>query len=441
MTTPRPSPQSTGGVPETPAPIQRKGLPTQPTWLLSVLITLAAVTVSLGLCALAGALPAYIPYQVAEGICLCMLILLVVYLFRMCRTGRWVPILLILLSAFLFYSCWSFIPATIVVAALFATGNGALLLATAPRKTMTWLPLIPLIALGLSVPLSSQPLLALACLAPFPAAVALAFGTRSSADISKKDGLTRVGVLCAVSLCAGLAVLGVAAILLSRSLGELSLPALSDWLEGLRLTLSEELMDMYAQLAQMTNSGDLVTEAQALNAINSLFNILPAMVVVVCNLFAALAQVLLFCGLSVFGYADSLKGRVQLFRMSLVSDVVFLLSWVVLLIASLASADASTLPGTVANNIAMILQPGLALCGILRLLRLLMRNRRGGCLPFFLIMILPFLFLYAAGLLAFYEAGAAILGVILARVRPASGGQGGQSGENGSNDNADQSGL
>ena len=232
-----------------------------------------------------------------------------------------------------------------------------------------------------------------------------------------------------------------AAILLSRSLGELSLPALSDWLEGLRLTLSEKLMDMYAQLAQMTNSGDLVTEAQALNAINSLFNILPAMVVVVCNLFAALAQVLLFCGLSVFGYADSLKGRVQLFRMSLVSDVVFLLSWVVLLIASLVSADASTLPGTVANNIAMILQPGLALCGILRLLRLLMRNRRGGCLPFFLIMILPFLFLYAAGLLAFYEAGAAILGVILARVRPASGGQGGQSGENGSDDGTNQSGL
>lgn len=152
-----------------------------------------------------------------------------------------------------------------------------------------------------------------------------------------------------------------------------------------------------------------------------------------CNLCAALMQIILQGSLCAFGYADSVRGRVRLFRMSLMSSCVFLVAGILWMVTSLASSD-SSLAGTVAQNIVIILHPGLSLAGILRILRNA-RRRQAGCFPIFLVLFIPCLLVYASTLLAVYEAISSILGAILARVRPPHGdGNDGDSDSDGGSD-------
>ena len=178
------------------------------------------------------------------------------------------------------------------------------------------------------------------------------------------------------------------------------------------MTLTQQLAEQIPQLSALT-------EKQALNIINSAINLFPGTAVMLCNLCAALMQVLLQGSLCAFGYADSVRGRVRLFRMSLMSSCVFLVAGILWMVTSLASSD-SSLAGTVAQNIVIILHPGLSLAGILRILRNA-RRRQAGCFPIFLVLFIPCLLVYASTLLAVYEAISSILGAILARVRPPRG--------------------
>ena len=178
------------------------------------------------------------------------------------------------------------------------------------------------------------------------------------------------------------------------------------------MTLTQQLAEQIPQLSALT-------EKQALNIINSAINLFPGTAVMLCNLCAALMQVILQGSLCAFGYADSVRGRVRLFRMSLMSSCVFLVAGILWMVTSLASSD-SSLAGTVAQNIVIILHPGLSLAGILRILRNA-RRRQAGCFPIFLVLFIPCLLVYASTLLAVYEAISSILGAILARVRPPHG--------------------
>ena len=213
--------------------------------------------------------------------------------------------------------------------------------------------------------------------------------------------------------------LGIAALLLSRRIGSLSPAHLSALLDNLRTELSLRLVTLTQQLAEQIPQLSALTEEQALNIINSAINLFPGTAVMLCNLCAALMQVLLQGSLCAFGYADSVRGRVRLFRMSLMSSCVFLVAGILWMVTSLASSD-SSLAGTVAQNIVIILHPGLSLAGILRILRNA-RRRQAGCFPIFLVLFIPCLLVYASTLLAVYEAISSILGAILARVRPPHG--------------------
>lgn len=423
------TPQTTPDTPEIPTPIHRNGIPTQPAWLLSILVALASVAFCLSFSAVVGKLPEGMPTPVSEGIPLVISIVLMIYLFRICRGHmRWAPGLLLFFGALLTYLSASAHPATLLLTPIFAISMGALLVATAPRRTLLYLPLIPLAAYGISLLLCQEGRLALACLVPFPAAVALALGTQSSATVHKENGLSRVGVLCATSFCFGLSLAGIAMLLISMAGGSLTPSFLLQLIESWRTACIDGLLAAYALLPEIATEGLQLTPAQAADMVNGVFNLLPAIAVVLSNLICALAQAVLFAGLTSFGYADTVKGRVRLLRMSLVSDVVFLLSCAVLLVAgTVKNSDVAGIAATVAENIALILIPGLALCGLMRILYGLIRRRRAGCFPMFLLLVLPCLLLYATSLLAFYEAGAALISAFLSRRNPRDGeGRGGR---------------
>ncbi|UKI12149.1 MAG: purine permease [Oscillospiraceae bacterium] len=156
----------------------------QPLWLLSVLSVLSAAALACGLAWGTGVVtvPATAVQAVAGTVCL----LLLFYLFRVLRTMRWTPILLLFVSTGLLYTTGTLAAPAMLMALLCATGFSALLLAVADKATLTRLAFIPLAAYGLSLALCRDPMLSLAALMPFPAAAALAFGTRASAE--REDG-------------------------------------------------------------------------------------------------------------------------------------------------------------------------------------------------------------------------------------------------------------
>ena len=145
----------------------------------------------------------------------------------------------------------------------------------------------------------------------------------------------------------------------------------------------------------------MLTYANAQNMVNSVFNLLPAIFVVMVNLISAGVQVLQHASLRAFGFGESVTDRVRAFRMSLISCIVFLIAY---LVSFLESGDTSTLAGTVAQNIYVIFMPGLALAGMLRLIGGLTRKgvRGMGCL-FYVLILIPCLLIFAPFVLAAVE--------------------------------------
>lgn len=403
-----------------PLPLARRGLPTQPLWLLSIVTALSAAMLTGGVSYLSGSCQLNAVAMEILSAAMCVLILFC--LFRIRKSCRWLAPLLLIIGGLLYAACGSFSLSAMMLSLPAAVGFSALLLAVSEKQVLSRLAFIPLAAYGLSLILCRDPLLSLVSLLPFPAAAALAFGTRAAAD-GREDAPGRVGVICLTSLCLGVCTVGVVLLLLGRHLGTLSPAHLSAWLEELRTSLSRAIVEVIQQvvdtLPEQANGQTVLvtvpTEEEARNIVNSFINIFPGMAIALCNILAALCQVVLYNGLSAFGYATSLCGRIRLLRMSVMSCVVFLLAAIITTVTSFTSQD-STLVGTVAQNISLILQPGLLLIGVLRIFT--RPARRGGCLSFLLFLMLPFLLLYASPLVAAYAAVATILDAILSRVRP-----------------------
>ncbi len=382
-------------------PIPRDGLPGFPGILLGILLTLACATVGIGLCALTPS--AGFMEKPAQILAIISLVLLTLYLWRVTRTAKVILVVLILAGIALFYLTGSAILTATFAALLFAISEGSTLVAVITRKQMACIPLIPLVAYAATLAVSRDPIGSAAALIPFPAMLVLAWGTRNAA--AREDGPSRVGVICATALALGAAFAVAAAVAVYRSLGTLDPDTILESMEALRMALIQRITsaeipeglpaETVAELEKM------LTFSSAQNAVNSAFNLTPALFVVAVNLISAAAQALQHAALRTFGFGDSLTDRVRDFRMSLISCVVFLAAY---LIALAESGDTSTLTGTVAQNVYMILLPGLALAGMLRImLGLARKGPRGlGCL-FYVFLLIPFLLLFAPFLLAAVE--------------------------------------
>ena len=398
-----------------PIPIPQRGISGVPGILLHILLCLTSAMIPLGV---ADAFDATrLPHLAVEIISVVILLLVGVYFFRTGKlagkASRGMLPILIFGGLLLIYMTLSAVPAALCFSLIFAIGEGAVLLATAPKKTLATLPLIPLLSFGLSAVACAGIDISLLCLLPLPATIALALGTRSSA--SKETGLTRVGVICLTSLCLGITAIGFGAWFLHKSLGSLDISVIKDFLDALREELIAQIMALHIDTGKEIVYPFEGQETLITNVVAVTFNILPAVFVVICNVAAALSQMVTLSGLTAFGFGESITDHVKAYRISVVSAFVFLASWVVALIAN---AETSTMVGTVAENFAIILLPGMALAGFLRLVQFMARK---GCAPgclIFLLFFIPCLSVNAIFILAGFEGIASVFGPLIAKLKP-----------------------
>ena len=320
---------------------------------------------------------------------------LVIYLWRVTRTAKGTVPLLIALGVFLTYYTESIFPAGILCGLVFTVSAGSFLIAVQPKSRLAAIPIIPLLAYGITAALSMDFLGSLIVLLPWPAAWALAVGTRRSAG--SEDGPNRVGVICSASLALGLTAVALLALSVYNSLGTLEPAVLAETIEAFR---EELILALHSQPLPDGLSPELMEQwqkqleyANVENTVNSLFNLLPAICTVTVFIFITVCQSVQHAALRAFGLGACVSDRVKAFEMSLVACVVFLAAYLV----SLAEAGSVSSPlGVAAENIAVILLPGLALAGLLRLTRSLTRKGRRGMGCLFYLIILSFCLLILA---------------------------------------------
>ncbi len=409
------APGSAQTTPASPCPIPRAGLPRPSGILLIALLTLASIMIGLGVTAMSTPLPKPLGI-VTEIVAFATLALLALHLWRACRTAKGIIPVLVLISLFLVYATESLVLAALLIALVFMLGEGSMVLAVLPRRQAVLLPLIPLAAYALTAALTRDLIGAAFCLLPFPATLALARGTRQSAE--REDGLTRVGVICATSLTFGLTALALIDLLLYRRLGSLDSTVLLEALEAFRTACIDEIvaLPMPDGVTDVVDFEKFTSPENAADIVNSALNLMPGCLVVLINLTVAIAQVIQHATLRAFGFGASITDRVKTFRMSLISCLVFVVACFMVL---LGDSEISTLPGTVAQNIYLILLPGLALAGLLRIVASLARRGAGGfgCL-FYLFILIPCLLFTAPVVLALIEVIGHIFSSITSRLKP-----------------------
>ena len=347
--------------PVSPVPIPQSGIAgSGHTAFLCVLIALATALVGVGFCAIQPTFAGNIP--VAEILSGVGILLQVVYLWRVTRGGRGMLILTIFIGFFLYARTGSLFPPAMLCGTLFAISQGALLLAVQPKEKLTLFPLIPILAYAAATLLSMDPVGAVATLLPSPPMIVLALTTRASAE--KEDGPTRTGVICATSLALGVSLGGIVILSLIRFWGttdpsvllDNARKAVMDYMLSMDLSevLTAEQLEVFEELFSYENIK---------NAVNSLFNLLPALFSVAVMILVALCQNFLFSTLKTHGFGASITPRVKEFRMSTVSCVVFLVAYAAVW---LDQSVISSLAGTVVQNVYILLLPGLALAGTVR---------------------------------------------------------------------------
>ncbi len=384
--------------------------------ILSVFLFLSTALMGVGLYTLPSASEGGLPLtDILSG---AVILLLTVYLWRITRTARAILPILILAGGFLSVYTGSLLPAALLCGAVFILGAGSLVMAVLPKSKLVWLPLIPLAAYALAAILSRDPLGAAVVLVPWPAAAVLALETRRSAE--REDGPNRVGVICATSLVLGLSLTAFGVPILFRALGTLDPTVLAETLEAVREGIIQSFLqyeipaDIDPELEEQWKS--LMTHANLRELVNSIFNLLPGIFVAGVLILVAACQAIQHAALRAFGYEESLTDRVKDFRMSLLSCIVFLAAY---LLVILENSTVSSLMGTVAQNITFILMPGLALAGMLRATRALVRKGAHGmgCL-FFLIVLIPCLMVVAPFALAAVEVIGNIISSVAAALNP-----------------------
>jgi hypothetical protein len=384
---------SPNAAPASLCPIPRRGLDGSAGVILHIFLLLSTLLVGVGTTHFQPA--EVLVLNLPEGLTAAALFLLVIYLWRTARTAKGAVPLLVIIGAFLTFYTHSLLLAGILCGLVFTVSEGSLLIAVQPKSRWAIIPLIPLLGYGITLLLSRDPVASLSVLLPWPAAWALASGTRRSA--ASEEGPNRVGVICGTALALGLTAAALFAVSLFQALGTLHPDVLLEALETFRREFIDALHTqpmpegMTPELIEMWK--EMHTYANVENTVNDVFNLLPAICVVTALIFATLCQSLQHAALRTFGLEECVTDRVKAFEMSLLSCVVFFLAC---LPVFLDRGTTSTFMGSVARNIYVILLPGLALAGLLRLTRGISKKgpRAMGCL--FYLIILGFCMLFLA---------------------------------------------
>ena len=188
-------------------------------------------------------------------------------------------------------------------------------------------------------------------------------------------------------------------------------------MDSLRATLLSNLQDTLQKAASATSaSASSIPAANTLNTLISRFlNLIPGLFVVACNILAFFLQASLLAELRVLQMEPYLTPEAVQIRMSLTSGILLLLALPTAWIASSMETRSGEAVAAVADNLAMVLEPGLALIGFGDLLQRIRKAQSG---PFWLICLLMLICLSGSLILiliALWGAVSLILSAVRAR--------------------------
>ncbi|MBQ8357561.1 MAG: DUF2232 domain-containing protein [Clostridia bacterium] len=254
-------------------------------------------------------------------------------------------------------------------------GSGAFLIAHFHDLRRHWyFLLMPVAAYAAVALITGDPLRGLLTLLPLALAVVagvclLRYTARTEATVSIAV------ILAAVLLVAGVITLG--------ATGGFASDALSGMAEEIRGTVASFYTEARALYAE-AGMDLMLTDVDITNTAALFVNLLPGLFFCVCGITAFLTWRTLLLLLLSFRSVPRLPTRLASFTMSVLSAILFLGFYIVSIFANSGEA---TLFGTVCQNVALVLEPGLALIGFSTLFA---RGRSRSCLSLILAFVLLF---------------------------------------------------
>lgn len=275
----------------------------------------------------------------------------------------------------LFSASGSMMLPAVFFAIVFGGACGAMLLLSAKAPSDTVLVLLPVGAYLGALLLGATPLAALLTLLPLPVALVAMLGVRRCIPF------TPMVVALTAAICVGFLTATGAALasldLLDASLLPGFLASLGDEL----IATLEEAKALYAE----TGITIEISETAIRNLLAELINLSPAIFIIVCMVTAYFTWRTLAVLLVSFGALPRLPRVLVTPTMSVIAAILFLAAH---LAALIANAKTATPFGAVAQNLALILEPGLALVGLGQLLR---RNAPRSCFSILALITLVYL--------------------------------------------------
>jgi len=208
-----------------------------------------------------------------------------------------------------------------------------------------------------------------------------------------------------VAVATSLFVYIVIALVLSLPEGlSLSREAFSEFIVSFRELLTDEIMSM-AEMEELAATVGTIDRGAVSSLINASLRLLPAAAIVTLEIIAYLACLICISLRSEQLPDKPLPEKCLVFRMSSVSAVLFIISFLVALLPESRSDTIGVLLLS-ATNLFVVLQPGLAVCGVLRTVAQLRQRRFLS--PIFLIVLLIWFSSFIPVVLAFVGAFAVI---------------------------------
>ncbi|MBE6604309.1 MAG: hypothetical protein E7639_01205 [Ruminococcaceae bacterium] len=262
--------------------------------------------------------------------------------------------------AFLFFVSGSMLLPAAFCAIVFGGASGALLIATVKEKAhLPLVCLLPPVAFLAAWAFGAGPAVAALTLLPLPVALAAGLAVRLCKPFTSSVAAIAVA-LASVLLLTGTVVLSVL-----HLLDPTLLPDLLGTCADAMLELLAEQNALYAE-AGLGAALPLPDRREIVNMLTDLAYVSPALFGIICLVVAYFIWRTLCILLTALGALPRVPRVFSTPTMSVGAALLFLLSYLVVMIAN---ASEITLTGIVAQNIGMLLEPGLALIGVGLLLR------------------------------------------------------------------------
>lgn len=278
---------------------------------------------------------------------------------------------------------------------------------TINKKPTLLLAVIPILAYSVSYFICGSFLRAALCLFFYPPAIMLA--------LSVKTGASRVASICRISAGIALCFIAVGLGYVFIRNGSVSLDIIDETLEHTRTSVINALTNALVQAYEAIGYDMSVNDAASVSTtlVTGIFNVLPAIFVICCNITAFFIQSLYVAVMIPYTDDREVIRRSLTFNMSLTSATVFIVAY---FMKAVLSADSTLVYAAAAENISLILEPGLALTALLAV-RAFLQRKGPSCSGVLLYFLLLMLFLNLPGpMLSLASFGGAIF-IIVSAVR------------------------